>query len=444
MLATKLKYPTIYPDGRVSSSGTIVSTHKDIEESSYWRIIPTDGPHVNMEEYDKAMNDPNYISYAVLQANMNFILQNLSTGCFLLFQDVASRFVPMDLEISCFDKDNNVSTPDNYKISLQKTLTESGLTNDIIYSSYTNVLVASQAHKSVLVIPEDQRHPELDKKYVDLRGVRVTSKKKSFATVEAIFPENTDKEIYSSKVLRSKSKKNPIKKMDIFNMASELIIASVSHSWSLKSAQSIVSRPFSWPLQHGTFSFWRSDNDSNKISYLGNPIIWAACFVSVLVAPILILGSIFERKLKLKILRDSTSSWIISSLGYLFTFWFNHWVLFFMLSRNLYSHHYLVSFVTSVLLLAAVLDSVSRSLHDVILYLYYGYYKKLQHKDIDSKSGMVEKNVKSIMLVSILTFAVIALYGTYSITPVTYGIGAPKAEDLKALNWHILPDIVDL
>lgn len=441
ILSTELNYPRVYPDGRISSAGPIVSSFKDIVDSSYWRIIPVGGNRIE-SEYEEAMNNPDYVSREVVMTGDKFVLKNKATGKYLLFQDVASRYEPMDLEISCSSQDSPefVDLNSNLLLSLKPGIP---ISKSIIFSEYTKLLLISPGHRSSLT-HSDKRHPELQGRYADLRGVRFTQDPGIYITVEAILPLGADKESFSSTNRVNSVKGGSVKKNSIFLSSLELFLASVFGNLNVNTDQSITSSPYSWPIQSKTFSFWRSEVDRNKISYVGNPIIWPACLTATVLSPFIIICCLFERKLKLNILRYDTSSWILNTTGYLFTYWLMHWVLFFLVPRNLYAHHYLVSFITSILLLATLFNSLTLFSNDVISHFIHIKRKKVDDGNIVADYPKIKTWTASVMVGIACVFTAGALYGSWTLLPITYGKWAPGVDNLKALNWRTLPDIIEV
>ncbi|KDE07476.1 hypothetical protein MVLG_02340 [Microbotryum lychnidis-dioicae p1A1 Lamole] len=114
------------------------------------------------------------------------------------------------------------------------------------------------------------------------------------------------------------------------------------------------SRPHSWPLLRRGINFWVKNH--RQIYLIGNPFVWYLATFSVLayfgIRGMLILR--WQRGYK-----DFAHSQVVfydGVCGFLTLGWFLHFVPFFLMSRQLFLHHYFPALYFSILLSASVFD----------------------------------------------------------------------------------------
>ncbi|KAG9316967.1 glycosyltransferase family 39 protein [Chiua virens] len=149
------------------------------------------------------------------------------------------------------------------------------------------------------------------------------------------------------------------------------------------------SRPQSWPRLRRGINFWVKDH--RQIYLIGNPFVWwlgAASVISYLV----VRGFLILRAKRGY--RDFENTKVVkydSLCGFLFTGYFFHYFPFFLMSRQLFLHHYLPALYFSILMSCAVFDFATSTLKPKI---------RLQIAAV---------------------FAIIAIWNFYRFSPLTYG-----------------------
>ncbi|KAN0097991.1 glycosyltransferase family 39 protein [Tylopilus felleus] len=120
------------------------------------------------------------------------------------------------------------------------------------------------------------------------------------------------------------------------------------------------SRPLSWPRLLRGINFWVKDH--RQIYLIGNPFVWwlsaASIFAYVLVRGFLILRA--KRGY-----RDFENTKVVkydALCGFLFTGYFFHYFPFFLMSRQLFLHHYFPALYFSILMACAVFDFATSTL----------------------------------------------------------------------------------
>jgi len=120
------------------------------------------------------------------------------------------------------------------------------------------------------------------------------------------------------------------------------------------------SRPLSWPRLRRGINFWVKDH--HQIYLIGNPFIWWLSTASV-VAYLLVRGFLILRAKRGY--RDFENTRVVkydSLCGFLFIGYSLHYFPFFLMSRQLFLHHYFPALYFAILLSCAVFDFATSAL----------------------------------------------------------------------------------
>lgn len=118
------------------------------------------------------------------------------------------------------------------------------------------------------------------------------------------------------------------------------------------------SRPSAWPGLRRGINFWVKDH--RQVYLIGNPFVWWLSTVSVLLY-VGVRGLIVLRAQRgYKDLLNTTVSFYDQLCGFLVLGWFMHYFPFFLMSRQLFLHHYFPALYFAVLLLACTFDLATR------------------------------------------------------------------------------------
>ncbi|CAG8677774.1 23027_t:CDS:10, partial [Cetraspora pellucida] len=120
------------------------------------------------------------------------------------------------------------------------------------------------------------------------------------------------------------------------------------------------SRPLSWIFLSRGINFWVQDN--RQIYLLGNPLVWwsstLALFIFIVAKSIILLREKRGYKDNLNGKREHFESWS----GLFFVGWCLHYIPFFLMSRQLFLHHYFPSLYFSILLIGIAFDFFTHKL----------------------------------------------------------------------------------
>ncbi|KAH9963295.1 glycosyltransferase family 39 protein [Russula dissimulans] len=120
------------------------------------------------------------------------------------------------------------------------------------------------------------------------------------------------------------------------------------------------SRPSSWPRLRRGINFWVKDH--RQIYLLGNPMIWFLSTASI-AGYVAVRGFLILRAQRGY--RDFENTKVVkydTLCGFLFMGWGLHYLPFFLMSRQLFLHHYLPALYFAILLLCVVFDFLTSTL----------------------------------------------------------------------------------
>ena len=185
------------------------------------------------------------------------------------------------------------------------------------------------------------------------------------------------------------------------------------------------STPITWPFVLRGISFWETKEGLRQIYLLGNPIIWWPAIVGTFMyLAMWVLDRIFLRR-GVDDFKPPVRRWWDRSIGFLFLAWALHWLPFFLFERKLFLHHYLPSFIFSVMTAALVFEFIGRIAGEdgakVDFRTPIGVWMK-------SQGGPVYLGLLGLSLAA-------AVWGFYYFAPLTYGLGFESVEAIRAHKW---------
>ncbi|KAG6331057.1 hypothetical protein ID866_8031 [Astraeus odoratus] len=120
------------------------------------------------------------------------------------------------------------------------------------------------------------------------------------------------------------------------------------------------SRPWSWPILRRGINFWVKDH--RQIYLIGNPFVWWLSTASV-IAYVVVRGFLILRaKRGYKDFENTKLVKYDTLCGFLFTGYALHYLPFFLMSRQLFLHHYFPALYFAILLSSVVFDFVTSTL----------------------------------------------------------------------------------
>ncbi|KAJ1657569.1 hypothetical protein IWQ61_003048 [Dispira simplex] len=145
----------------------------------------------------------------------------------------------------------------------------------------------------------------------------------------------------------------------LFSKVIELSQVMYSVNDGLTSSHPFDSRPEAWPYLRRGISFWSRNN--RQIYLLGNPVVWWASSVAVILFLLVqgILHFTDIRGLTNPVKWNTMRTQYTVNVGFAVVAWAFHYLPFFILKRQLFLHHYLPALYFAILALTFSLDAVA-------------------------------------------------------------------------------------
>jgi dolichyl-phosphate-mannose-protein mannosyltransferase len=148
------------------------------------------------------------------------------------------------------------------------------------------------------------------------------------------------------------------KKMNFFRKFGELQLLMLQHNAGLTASHPYASSPINWPFLVSGISFW-TDNENHKQIYLiGNLVGWWACVMGVSIYIGILGADTLARRRGMQAMLDDVRQRLWNSGGFFMLVWFVHYAPFFLMSRQLFIHHYLPSHLASALVAGTILSFI--------------------------------------------------------------------------------------
>ncbi|KAJ3188078.1 hypothetical protein HK101_009220 [Irineochytrium annulatum] len=174
----------------------------------------------------------------------------------------------------------------------------------------------------------------------------------------------------------------------------------------LKGSHPFESRPASWPFLKRGISFWTAKgNNSGQIYLIGNPLVWLGSTLAIFTYIILYGVSLLLQKRQIPLFRRGFPTNAFNACIFVFLGWLMHYFPFFLMSRQLFLHHYFPALYFAILMAGALFDIATHRL----------------------------KEPSRWVLVALISFLVIWTYIDFS--PLTYGHGMHRRHCERLKRW---------
>ncbi|KAI9811006.1 MAG: hypothetical protein M1832_001083 [Thelocarpon impressellum] len=422
------RYPLRYDDGRVSSQGQQVTGYPYNDTNNHWQILP-----------QRAFAEDDVAGHRVLNGDL-VQLRHLVTDSVLLSHDVASPTFPTNQEFTTVSLEEAAGPRLNdslFEIRIehgkerQEFKTMSGQFKLIHFPSR----VAMWTHAEPL--------PEWAFKQQEINGnknVQQTSNVWFVEDIPSLAPDSPRREREERKV----------KRLSFFIKYLELQRAMFAHNNALTSHHPYASQPVQWPFLLRGVSFWTQNETRQQIYFLGNPLGW--WLTSSLLA--VFLGIVGADQLSQRRGIDAleelwgpgTRSRLYNSTGFFFLAWASHYLPFFLMSRQLFLHHYLPAHLASALVTGALVEfvfNVEPIGADEPSYTAVAEGKGKRRGDAVAVAGRRSRAAgerlgrQSLLAMWAAAAVVLAVVvgGWYHFLPLTYGKPGLSVEEVLARKW---------
>ncbi|KAF8634599.1 hypothetical protein AX17_004188 [Amanita inopinata Kibby_2008] len=390
------KYPLKYDDGRISSQGQQVTGYAHNDTNNHWQIIPT-----------KALPDAG--RGRIVRHQDVIRLLHVNTGTHLLTHDVASPLMPTNQEFTTWSKDDY----SRYNDTLFQVTLVDGNDSDPWKSKSGHFRLVHMPTK-VSMWTYNGQLPDWAFKQQEINGNKNPTEKTATWFVEDIISDVFGDDI-SDRTAKLPPKQP--KKMNFFRKFDELQLLMLQHNAGLTASHPYASGPINWPFLLTGISFWTENDTQKQIYLIGNLIGWWVCVVGLSIYVGILGADLIARRRGIEHISDSVRNRLWNNAGFFLLVWAVHYMPFFLMSRQLFIHHYLPSHLASALVAGAVLNfALSETInYPVSIAGPTTRRRPSQYSDIGLK-GPIIVVLFSLVLLSLFIFVAPLTYGTPGLT----------------------------
>ncbi|KAK0522054.1 Dolichyl-phosphate-mannose--protein mannosyltransferase 4 [Tilletia horrida] len=334
-------YPLKYDDGRISSQGQQVTGYPHNDTNNWFQLIPTKAIPES-PAHERALRNGDVIR-----------LLHVNTESYLMSHDVASPLTATNTEFT--------TIPANDTESYDNTLFEIKI--DGVGEGHPKA-VASKAdlfhviHKSLRVsmFASEATLPEWGYKQQEINGNKNALDKRALWTVDeiAVSPDDPD---YEERV-----KPNPpreVKSMNFFKKFVELQLQMLHQNNLLTSSHPYATGPINWPFVLSGISFWTDDENKRQIYMVGNLVSWWIGVLSVSIYSGIMVADALARRRGTEPIEPNILRRMHNTTGFFVMAWLFHYAPFYLMSRQLFIHHYLPAHICSIIVGGLVINFVA-------------------------------------------------------------------------------------
>ncbi|TPX64456.1 dolichyl-phosphate-mannose---protein mannosyltransferase [Spizellomyces sp. 'palustris'] len=405
------KYPLRYDDGRISTQGQQVTGYPHRDLNNHWTIEPVDPAlYPSAAPYTPtAQETERNVRY--VRPNDLVRLRHARTNSHLITHDVASPLTPTQMEVTTLP----ASDTSRYNETLWKIQLVTDDSSDKLWSKRAHFRLVNAIH-NVAVHCHKGQLPDWGFGQQEINGNKALKESNNVWWIDQVDHARiiNGTEIGEPIIDPKTQPKKPT--LPFLSKFVELQSLMIAHNAGLTKPHPYSSTPITWPFVLRGISFWERKANLRQIYLLGNPLIW---WLSITGTVMYAAMWIMDRVLLRRGIDDfgPIRTWWDNAIGFLFLTWLTHYLPFFLQGRMLFLHHYLPSFIFSVLVLVCTLEFCF-----VRVWSSQGLHR-----------SMVRPSRPYIMLLSV--FVVGAAWGYWYFAPLTYGIEFESVESLKSRKW---------
>ncbi|KAF8635029.1 hypothetical protein AX15_000567 [Amanita polypyramis BW_CC] len=390
------KYPLKYDDGRISSQGQQVTGYAHADTNNYWQIIPT-----------KAL--PEAGRGRIVRHKDVIRLLHVNTDTHLLTHDVASPLMPTNQEFTTWPKDDHSRYNDTL---FQLTLNDGN--DGQVWKSKSGHFKLVHVPTKVSMWTHSGQLPDWAFQQQEINGNKNPTERTATWYIDDIISDQFGDDI------GGRAEKQPVKeprKMNFFRKFVELQLLMLQHNAGLTASHPYASGPINWPFVLSGISFWTESDTQKQIYLAGNVIGWWTCVVGLSIFVGILGADLIARRRAMDPIPDPVRNRLWNNAGFFFLVWGVHYAPFFLMSRQLFIHHYLPSHLASALIAGAVLNfALSETInYPISIADSVTRRRPNQYADIGLK-GPIIVVLYSLVLLSMFTFLTPLTYGTPGLT----------------------------
>ncbi|KAK0551716.1 Dolichyl-phosphate-mannose--protein mannosyltransferase 4 [Tilletia horrida] len=334
-------YPLKYDDGRISSQGQQVTGYPHNDTNNWFQLIPTK-PIPESPAHERAVRNGDVIR-----------LLHVNTETYLITHDVASPLTTTNTEFTT-NIANETETYDNSLFEIRIDEVEEGHNKslaskaDLLHLIHMPLRVALHTYESKL--------PAWAHGQQEINGNKNALDKKSLWYVDEMAVSLDDPD-YDERV-----KPNPpreVKSMNFFKKFVELQLQMLHQNNLLTSSHPYATTPINWPFILSGVSFWTDDENKRQIYMVGNLVSWWIGVLSVSIYTGIMLADLVARRRGNEPIEEPIRRRMLNTAGFFVMAWVMHYAPFFLMSRQLFIHHYLPAHVCSIIVGGLVINFVA-------------------------------------------------------------------------------------
>ncbi|TBU37009.1 O-mannosyltransferase [Dichomitus squalens] len=400
------RYPLKYEDGRISSQGQQVTGYGHDDSNNHWQIIPT-----------KAL--PETGRGRIVRHDDVIQLLHVNTQTHLMTHDVASPLMPTNEEFTTWPKDDH----SRYNDTLFQVRLVDGYEGEEWKSKSGHFRLVHVPTK-VAMWTHPKQLPDWAYKQQEINGNKNVNDKTAIWFVDDIVADETGEDIKER--IGDAAPKEP-KSLNFFTKFLELQILMLQHNAGLTASHPYASGPINWPFLISGISFWTQSEGQKQIYFIGNLVGWWTCVIGISLYTGIMLADIIARRRDIEPLTEPVRHRLVNSTGFFILFWAVHYFPFFIMSRQLFLHHYLPSHLISALVAGSVL---SFALSETINYPISIWGPRLRS---NKRPTYADLGMRGPIFVGVFTLILLILF--IYLAPLTYGT---PGLDGQSVNRHRL------
>lgn len=334
-------YPTVYEDGRVSSSGQQVTGYSHEDANGLWQIIPAD----TVEGVD--------MSKQTIGSNQRVFLRHVVTDSFLLAHDVASPSYPTNEEFTTLPSDQlgNDEMRNNCIFILDF------ITNGIGRTRLTHFRLKHFATKVSMWLSPSRLPEDWGFGQYEINGNKMMTVEGTLWSFQTIQNLDTDELKLSRKSISEHAQPRRSFWTDYKELQGRMFYSNAR----LTSEHPYMSSPSSWPFMKRGISFWSNPDNSQQIYLVGNHVAWYLVDFSLIFFVLIWLANHLAQLRLFALLPSYTDFKMNNTLMWFFVGYLTHYLPFFSMGRQLFLHHYLPAQAVGSLLAGGLFDIVTGS-----------------------------------------------------------------------------------
>jgi dolichyl-phosphate-mannose-protein mannosyltransferase len=407
------KYPLKYDDGRVSSQGQQVTGYPFNDTNNVWEIVPA---YTGVERKELRHMD-------------QVRLLHVNSDSYLLAHDVASPLMATNEEFTTW--------PANDETRINETLFElqvdgaASTSRKIVKSKSTWFRLIHTATRVCLWTHTETPLPEWGFNQQEVNGHKNALEKTGLWFVDDLYPNKADAD-YEERMKPLPPRK--VTKMNFFRKFFELQMQMLQQNAHLTQSHPYASSPINWPFSLTGISFWTQNDELQQIYLVGNLASWWTAILSVSVLVGILAADALARRRGFYPIQHIIRNRLINSTGFFLVAWAWHYLPFFLMSRQLFLHHYLPAHVCGCLVAGSIVNFIGSETID---------YPISRAGPLLHPSAYIARGKNVIPLpVKLISGAIVGatIVVFWHLAPLTYGTPGlgPEAIDARLwLSWQL-------